>query len=272
MSTLRQLISRSTELLAAHPLLWTPPLATFLLPALLTDGAPYQLPLVAYIGLLLSSGWLALVAAAHRGQPVQLVTFFDAIGQTAVRLLLGGAALTVATIALVAPGILFMTRVAGGIEVVRGFEKPVLGFIRSVEAGHVPDVLRLDPHLLPALNWLAGCALWVLGVLSIVLLVLQWWPHAIVLGGQSWYGAIGRSWQLLRVHVGRVVGWLSVQTLLALGCLVLVGVDGFVGVLGSLGLVMVQMLFGMVFTLLYLEVSGGIEVVLEAESPTRGET
>ncbi len=272
MATLRQLVSRSIELLAAHPLLWTPPLATFLLPALLTGGPAYQLPLVAYIGLLLTTGWLALVAAAHRGQPVQLVTFFDAVGQAAVRLLVGGAVITVATFALLAPGILVVTRMAGGTEHVRGFEKPVIAFIRSFEAGKAPDIARLDPQLLAALNWLAGCGLWVLVVVSVVLLVLQWWPHAIVLGGESWSGAIVRSWQLLRVSVGRVVGWLSIQTLLALGCMILVGVEGFVGVLGSLGLVLVQMLFGMVFTLLYLDLSGGIEVVLEAESPTRGET
>ncbi|MEB3188703.1 MAG: hypothetical protein VKP72_14840 [bacterium] len=272
MSTLRQLVSRSIELLAAHPLLWTPPLATFLLPALLTAGPVYQVPLVVYIALLLSGGWLALVAAAHRGEPVQLVTFFDAIGRSALRLLVGGCSITLAAIALIAPGLLVMTRLAGGADQVRGFEKPVVAFIRSVEAGKVPDVASFDPQLVQALNWLAGCSLWVLGVTSVLLLVLQWWPHAIVLGDQGGLAAIARSWHLTRAHLGRVIAWLSVQTLLALGCMGLVGVDGFVGVLGSLGLVMVQMLFGMVFTLLYLEVSGGIEVVLEAESPTREET
>ena len=82
--------------------------------------------------------------------------------------------ITVATIGLVAPGILVVTRMAGGTDHVRGFEKPVIAFVRSVEAGKAPDLASLDPQLLAALNWLAGCGLWVLAVVSGLLLVLQW--------------------------------------------------------------------------------------------------
>jgi hypothetical protein len=212
MSTLRQLVVRSTELLAAHPLLWTPPLAAFLLPALLANGPAFQVPLVMFIELLVWSGWVALVAEAHRGGEVRLVTFFDAVGRSALRLFFGGAAVCLGAIALVVPGLVAVSNRVGGSDRIRTFEKPLLEFIRGLDPSKSVDPARLDPGLLEALTWLGFCAMWVLTVLSVLLLVLQWWPHAVVLENRSWFDSLARSWQLVRLQFGRVMGWLSIQT------------------------------------------------------------